>query len=643
MLVRMRRVDVVAPRAAAPELLRSLHRAGVLHLVPFEPPTGIDPAVFRPAGTPAGEADLRQRLAWLSELAGWLGAADPPVTLTRELWALSDGVLAEEATRLEPVRARAGALAAELAALEGDLVRLARHRELIGALQAVVGRLPDLPGYGSIAVVVPARRRDIIELLQAELEDLTGGRCGWITAELAGERVVAVMVYPGRLTAAVHAMLGGRDLDELALPGTLGGVPFDELVPRLLDEERQLRARVELVRRDLAGIAAEHATQVAALQLVVRDRIAEADALRQTGASDHLIVVSGWVPAKRLPDLRARLAEELQGAVVVSERALDAEDLEHAPVALDNQRLIRPFQVLAAFVSLPRYGSLDPTPFLAFTFPLFVGLMVGDAGYGLLLLGLLLWARRRWRDRPIMDTIWPIAGLATGTTIAFGVLFGEWFGDTGQALLGLHPLWLDRRAAVLPMLELTVGIGVAQIALGLGLGIVNAALLGHRHALLARSAQLLSLGAGMVVLAWLARLAPPAAGFAAAGLLCVGIIVITATHGVAGPIELLGTVGNVLSYARIMAIGLASVMLAAVANRLGGLTENLLLGLLIAGTLHALNIVMGFFDSSVQGLRLHYVEFFSKFVEPGQVRYVPFVSALEVLARRRALRTTGGS
>jgi V/A-type H+-transporting ATPase subunit I len=60
--------------------------------------------------------------------------------------------------------------------------------------------------------------------------------------------------------------------------------------------------------------------------------------------------------------------------------------------------------------------------------------------------------------------------------------------------------------------------------------------------------------------------------------------------------------------------------------------ENAIAGLLVAGAVHALNFVLGFFDASVQGVRLQYVEFFTKFVEPGGVRYAPFVSVLNTPA-----------
>ena len=138
----------------------------------------------------------------------------------------------------------------------------------------------------------------------------------------------------------------------------------------------------------------------------------------------------------------------------------------------------------------------------------------------------------------------------------------------------------------------------------------------------------MTLVAIVVLLATAARQLPDVAGVVAGGALIVSLVLLVLTLGIEGPIEALGIVANVLSYARLMAIGLASVMLALVADRLGSLAPNLLAGILIAGLLHALNMSMGFFDASIQGLRLHYVEFFTKFVEPGGTPYAPFASIL---------------
>ncbi len=93
--------------------------------------------------------------------------------------------------------------------------------------------------------------------------------------------------------------------------------------------------------------------------------------------------------------------------------------------------------------------------------------------------------------------------------------------------------------------------------------------------------------------------------------------------GLLAPLELLKSFGNIISYVRIMAIGLCSVLLAQVANQLGGMTGNLLAGFLVAGVLHLFNLLLGVFAPTVHSLRLHYVEFFSKFLEFGGRRFEP--------------------
>ena len=167
-----------------------------------------------------------------------------------------------------------------------------------------------------------------------------------------------------------------------------------------------------------------------------------------------------------------------------------------------------------------------------------------------------------------------------------------------------------------------------HVSLGLLLGVVNAFLLRERREAIGRAALLVGLLATFVAIGALARIVPAEAGVLAVVAILIAVVVAAVAIGMAGPVEMFGVVGNVLSYARLMAIGLASVMLALVANRLGGLAENVLVGALVAVALHTLNIGLGFFDSSIQGLRLHYVEFFGRFVESGGIPYTPFHSVL---------------
>jgi V/A-type H+-transporting ATPase subunit I len=110
--------------------------------------------------------------------------------------------------------------------------------------------------------------------------------------------------------------------------------------------------------------------------------------------------------------------------------------------------------------------------------------------------------------------------------------------------------------------------------------------------------------------------------------------VLVAVEGLIAPLEVFSAVGNILSYARIMALGMASVMLSIVANRMVGAMGSVAVGTLFALLFHLVNFVLGLFSPAIHALRLHYVEFFGKFYSPGGVRYRPFGHAYPDAVRR---------
>jgi V/A-type H+/Na+-transporting ATPase subunit I len=292
-------------------------------------------------------------------------------------------------------------------------------------------------------------------------------------------------------------------------------------------------------------------------------------------------------------------------------------------VVLSNPRLFRPFEKLIALLPLPRYGTIDPTPFVAVFFPLIFGMMLGDVGYGAALAGLALVVHARAKPGSIWRTAAEIAGPCAAFTIIFGALYGEYFGDLGARLFGIHPIILDREKAVLAALALAVGLGVVHVVLGLVLGAITAFRHQPKHALGS------GVSAVMVLLVVAALLAAfevlPATLFTPAVIaLLVAFPILVFAEGLIAPVELLATLGNVLSYARIMAIGTASVILAVVANRMVGALGSTLIGLVFALLFHLVNFAIGLFSPAIHALRLHYVEFFGKFYSPGGRPYEPF-------------------
>jgi V/A-type H+-transporting ATPase subunit I len=236
-------------------------------------------------------------------------------------------------------------------------------------------------------------------------------------------------------------------------------------------------------------------------------------------------------------------------------------------------------------------------------------------------LGLIL----HWRSRPgtLLRSVAEIIGPCALLTILAGLMFGEFFGDLGRRWFGLRPLAFDRGEALIPFLLLAVAIGAVHILLGMILGVVSAA----RH----RPREAVGKGAAAIGLVFIVLLllvavdVLPRAFFTPSVIgLLVAFPVLIVAEGVVAPIEFLSTLGNILSYARIMALGVASVMLAVVANRMAGMLGSAAVGAVFALLFHLVNFAIGLFSPTIHALRLHYVEFFGKFYSPGGVRYEPF-------------------
>jgi V/A-type H+-transporting ATPase subunit I len=216
----------------------------------------------------------------------------------------------------------------------------------------------------------------------------------------------------------------------------------------------------------------------------------------------------------------------------------------------------------------------------------------------------------------------------------FGVLFGELFGDLGRRLAGDWAIWRYRPAAdaLEPLLLFAVAIGAAHVVLGLGLGAWQAIRFGEHRELFDKLGALLVLGGLFGLAGWAADQLPGGALTPSVAAAIVGLVLIMSLHGaigvVTGPLALMGFVGNILSYLRLAAVGLASAHLAGVANELGTVGP-IWMGVLVAAFFHALNLALAVFSPTIQALRLHYVEFFGTFFVGGGRAFTPFGRAPE--------------
>jgi V/A-type H+-transporting ATPase subunit I len=614
MILPMSRIRVLGPRDSLEDVLATLQDEGTVHLVAAR--------TLGPLRAPEPDLRTTRRTQHLRRLLEDLEAVVPTAPRGMVVAApVADADLPRAARQARRIRRGLDRLARCRQDLERQRGEVTRLEQFVHAFRDL---LPPSDGsrMQSYHLVLRGEDDTVVPRLRETLAGAIGDQFAFETRPLPTGEHAAVLLVTRSEAPRVERLLAQAGVHELPLPPEYAGRPLRELLPELEARRAGLDAeldRVEGERRKLLAAA----DALLPVRAAVHDRLSALAARQQAAVSGRSFLLEGWIPEAGVARLRDRLARRFGDAVVLETVAREEWRGEDAPVVLRNPRLFQPFETLTRLLPLPRYGSIDPTPFVGVFFPMFFGLILGDVGYGLVLAGLALWLRHKGKAGSTLRAVGEVLGAASAFSVAFGIAFGEFFGDLGARWFGLRPLILDREHALLPFLGLAVAIGVVHVLLGLFLGAVNA-VQGHPRHALGRG-----LALAMVVLVVVGLLAAfevlPRSFFTPAVVLfLVAFPVLVVVEGVIAPIEFLGTLTNILSYARIMALGTASVMMAIVANRLVGTFGSLVVGLLFALLFHLVNFALGVFAPTIHGLRLHYVEFFGKFYSPGGVEYRPF-------------------
>lgn len=501
------------------------------------------------------------------------------------------------------------------------LALFGKYRKMVRAILPLVEQAGDTANLEMVGLTISRDHEGIVPLLEQELRRATEGHAQVFSAPVDEHTLAALVLYGRRDAARVRALLWDRSLSEVKLPTEIARLPLKEALEQIVEQSERLPAELQAADAELARLAAAWRPWLEGLDEALAARLRQIGTRSSFFRTRYSFVVAGWVPRRSLARLRGALEKISAGRIVVEQVAVPREEEARVPVHLRNPALIRPFEVFLRLLPLPAYRTIDPTPVVALCFPLFFGLIVGDAGYGLVICALALLLRRRFPAGSQLRDLAAVLAISAGWAVLFGLAFGEVFGTLGAAfgLRPLHPL-LHRLTSIPFFLGLSVGIGLLHVFIGLGLGIANAVRTGHRAGLRHRAGQAAALAALVLIVAAATGAADRSLLSPAVVLLLAGLALWVSGEGFAAPIELLSTAGNVLSYARLMAVGLAGVVLAMVANELG---RRSLWGIVVALLLHLVNLALCVFGPTLHAMRLHLVEFFSKFYETGGAEYRP--------------------
>jgi V/A-type H+-transporting ATPase subunit I len=608
----MIRVRLAGPRSLLDRTLMVLQDLGVLHVdrPPLPESLAQDRAVVRERRhVERCLFDVETALERLNVPVDAKTRGEPPLSAPRAAW------------RARRLRRRAEALALAQGALEDERSLLLRYREFFQVFEALAGHELTWRDGQAFYVVLRAGAGGALPELRRRLEDAVGGEVELLHRVLSTGEWAVLILASSRAAPRVSALLSESRVDELPAPAGIGETDLLRALPAIRARLARIPDSLHTTEAQRRALAQADGAWLSGLRVFLRDQLLRLDARARVFAAEYLFVIEGWMPSARVADLEERVRATLGPEVVVSTIGIENWTADTAPVVLHNPPLFRPFEVLTQMLPLPKYGTIDPTPFVAIFFPAFFGLILGDVGYGLMLAGLAGVMRLKSEPGTALRSVSTVALACSSSSIVFGVIFGELFGSLG-AMFGLRPFF-DREQATIPFLGLAVALGGVHVVLGLVLAGVSAWRRGHRREAVGRGVVL-----GMLVLTALSLLA--ALEVLPEGLLTPFVIailaaftVLVALEGVVALIELLSTVGHILSYARIMALGVASLMMAIVANEMVGTFGSVLVGAVFALLFHLVNFAIGLFSPTIHALRLHYVEFFGQFFSPGGAEYRP--------------------
>ncbi|MEK6678505.1 MAG: V-type ATPase 116kDa subunit family protein [Nitrospirota bacterium] len=630
MIVEMVKIRILGPKSLLSDVTGLLHSLAVVHIesLPIDfikkerylkRLTLEDEDVRKKALFERIREDIKHVILLLPEHKAAAISEGPEL-----LWFLtSDDFLRDVIALVKDVGAKAEALVSNKKGYQDELALLKKYEDILNALAPLILQIKESKGLDYIGVTIKKKEEKAISYIKDAAGKLTENRFEIFTTPIDEETLACLLVLNKEDAAKVKGMLWEENISELKLPATVADRPLIDAIKYLINRGRELTKDIDKVNNELKELSIQWYQRFNAYKTALDDAISQIVTTAYFYETKFTFAIYGWVPKTDLGNIRKKLNEKFQKDVLLEELEIQEKDAELIPVFLKNPKLIKPFELFMSILPLPKYGTIDPTPFIAIFFPIFFGSIVGDVAYGIIILIAAIIVRYKYKERQFLFNLSQIFIISSIYTIFFGFIYGEFLGELGEHF-GLRPICIDRKHAIIPLLFLSMSVGAAHIFLGLILGIITSLRLGHKRESVAKLSKLFIVAVVILLLGVYTKVVPQLLYTPSVIALAIAFPVLVISGGLLAPLELFKVFGNILSYVRLMAFGLASIFLAYVASALSGITGNIVLGIFIAALFHLFNILLSLLSPTIQSIRLQYVEFFGKFFVPGGRRYTPF-------------------
>ncbi len=432
-------------------------------------------------------------------------------------------------------------------------------------------------------------------------------------------RALVVLAY-NRDEEAVKHLLKEHDFSEAVLPKRSGTAA--QVQQELLQEAKEREDKIARLQQETKDILPRK-QQVE----LYYDQLSTTHERLQNGGVETVSAfkVQGWVRKDRT----RRVEKVIQSVTDAYQLTFaDPAEGEIPPTVLENGKLVEPYESVVELYSLPKAGSIDPDLIMAPFHFIFFGMMLSDAGYGLVLTVMLYFALKKFKPTGFARQLALVIFFGSISTVLWGAMFGGWFG------LEWKPLLFVPMKEPLKMLALCFGLGAIHLVAGMLVKVYMLLRDGDVMGAVCDQISWLIMFLGFFLMA----LVPGPIGKYLAWL-GAGIIILFGGREKKGIVSRLlgglltlynisGYLSDLLSYSRIFALGLATGVIAMVINTVAqmlwsagpvGIVAAILV--LLAG--HYFNIIINVLGAFVHSSRLQYIEFFGKFYEAGGRAFLP--------------------